>query len=203
MGNTLDDLETFVDQLIRRHDFDDQANSQRFLGVDMVAGEAIAQGVFVAAEQRPHEARVRAMAHFGLRKDRALRRDGDMCEQRQPGARAHGPAVDRADDRLAELPHAAEVARIGAPGVDDIGGGLTGNDAVGPMQIAPPPRRVALIHAGGKGAAGAGEHDGAHLLIMLDVIEGLVDFLDHAAADGVHRLRAIERDQSAAALFLI
>src|SRR6266545_4430361 len=115
----------------------------------MVAGEPVAQRVFVAAEESPHETRVRAVPHFGLREDGILRCERDVGEKRQPRAGAHGPTVDRANDWFAELPHAAEVARIDTPRVDDLGGGLSGNDAVGPVNIPTAAHAISLVHSRG------------------------------------------------------
>src|SRR5439155_13071833 len=97
------------------------------------------------------------MAHFGLREYGVLRCERDVGEKRQPRARAHGPAVDRANDWFAELPHAAEVARIDAPRVDDLGGGLSGDNAVGPLDIPTAAHAISLVHSRGKGASRASE----------------------------------------------
>src|SRR4029453_15413262 len=72
-SDALDDFEAFVDQLISRHDLDNQADAQRFLSVDVIPGEAIAERVLVAAEQSPQETRIRAVAYFRLSEDGVFR----------------------------------------------------------------------------------------------------------------------------------
>ena len=80
MRDSLDDREAFLQELIRRHDFVDEADAKRLVGVDVVTHETVAQSVFESRQQCPHKTRVGAVAHLGLRKDGVFRRDGDMGE---------------------------------------------------------------------------------------------------------------------------
>jgi len=75
-----------------------------------------------------------------------------------------------------------------------------GDDAIGPVNIAASAGAIALVHAGREGSSRAGEHDRANVFILFYFVQGFVHFFDHAAADRVHRLRTVQRDQSAAAL---
>src|SRR5689334_17628831 len=140
------------------------------MSVDVITGETVAERVLIAAEQSPHEARIGAVADFGLSEHRVFRGERDMRVERKPGAGAHGPAVDRADDRFAELPHAPKITRIDTPRIDHFGSGLIVHDAVGPMNIAASAGAIALIHAGGEGAARAREHDSTNFFVLLDFV---------------------------------
>ena len=103
-GNTLDNMKTFLEQLVGRHHFVDQADAQSFLRIDMVSREAVAQRIFEARQESPHETCVGTVADLRLGEDGVLRGDRDVREESEPGAGAHGPTVDGADNRLAELP---------------------------------------------------------------------------------------------------
>jgi len=81
VSDSLDDLEAFVDQLIGRHHFDNQANAQGFLRVDVIAGETVTQSVLVTAEQGPHEAVFEPWRTSGWAKTRVFGRQSDVSEE--------------------------------------------------------------------------------------------------------------------------
>ena len=135
-GDALADVEALFQQVVVRHDLVDEADSQGFLGVDVVAGEGVAEGVLVSGQQHPDEVGVGDVAHLRLAKDGVLRRDGDVGGEGEPRCRAERPAVDGADDGLGVLPSphlvADTVAISRAPRVQELSDGLPLAEAVGP-----------------------------------------------------------------------
>src|SRR5712692_8403368 len=71
-GNALDNPEASVDEFVFGDNVINDANAERFLGVDVVARQGIAERVLVASVEGPEEVRVGDHAHFGLRKDSVL-----------------------------------------------------------------------------------------------------------------------------------
>ena len=58
-----------VDKLIVGHDLIDQTDAESFMGVDVIAGEGVTQGVLVPGVEHPEKVGVVAHADLGLTED--------------------------------------------------------------------------------------------------------------------------------------
>src|SRR3984893_9072935 len=177
-----------------RHHLVHHADAQRLLRVEMVAGEPPTVGGLPTAQRAEEKCRIRDVADLGLREHCLIRRDGDVGGELVPKASAHGQAVDRCNDGLAQSPHmrpARHAVGVGAlPELDEIGErlafriGMPGAGLVG----------CALVVAGAEGAAGAGEDDHAHGAVRIRPVEDPMQLSLELVREGVHALGAIEGD---------
>ena len=79
--------------------------------VEVIAGQPPAVGVLPATQRRHQEARVGDVPHLRLGEHRLVGRNRDVGGELVPEATAHGPAVDRGDDRRAKPPHVLPLPR--------------------------------------------------------------------------------------------
>ena len=195
-------MEALVQQLVVGDNLVHNADAQRLLGVYVVAREAVPEGVLEPGHQRPHEAGVGAVADLRLRKNGVLRCNGYVGVEGVPGAGAHCPAVDGADDRLAQLPQVQEVvSACAAPGIDELRCAHSLGDAVGPHRLSPSP--ATLVVTGGEGVTGPCQYNGPDLRVGHGRVQGGVELHLKGPADGVHCLRSVESDEDPVALLLV
>jgi len=120
--------------------------------------------------------------------------DGEVAGEDEIEAGAVGVALDAGDDRL----------RVGAQGVAEAevvdAPQVAGNRAPlrRPAGLRPACRRgrgdaLLDVVAGAKGAAGAGEDDGPHVVVLGARLEGLEQAVAQLAVDGVEHARPVER----------
>src|SRR5262245_31260968 len=126
-----------------------------------------------------------------------------MSEEREPGAGAHRPTIDRPDDWFAEFPEAQEIAIVMAPHFDQLRGALTWSHAVRPHLVAAPSGLITLIHTRRKRTSRPGKNHGTDFIVIFHIVQRLVQLSDQAAADRVHRFRAIQSDENPFALLLV
>ena len=196
-------MEALIKQLVVWDNLVHNADAQRLLGVYVVAREAVPEGVLEPGHQRPHEAGVGAVADLRLCKNGVLRCDGYVGVEGVPGAGAHCPAIDGADDRLAQLPQVQQgVATAAAPGIDELRCAHALGDAVGPHRL-PLATATALVHPGREGAARSGQDNGPDLRVGHGRVQGIVHLFFESPADCVHCLRSVESDEDPVALLLV
>ncbi len=189
-------------QLGMRHHLVDHADAQRLLGIEVVAGQRPAVGGLPAAQRAEQEGGVGDVAHFRLREHRFLGRDRDVGRELVPEAAAHGPAVDRRDDRLAEPPHVHPerdpVTVAALPILDVVGDRLALRVGMARAGL-----RVALVVAGREGAAGAGEDDHPYRAVGVGLVEGAVELRLELVGERIHALGAVEGDGGDALAHLV
>ena len=126
-----------------------------------------------------------AELHFGQRDLGAGQRDPVVAAQGQLQSPAHGRTGNRGDDGLGDRVHVGK--RVGQRGLARI---------VGSAELAD-------IGAAAEVASTADDDEGADMVVVVALLEGLQDALDHAL---VHRQRVdrriVERDDAYAALLL-
>jgi hypothetical protein len=117
----------------------------------------------------------------------------DIGRQGQPGARAHGIAVDRGHDRLGARQQAEREATSSVG--PRLGAGVGPRARVGRV-VRPPgegPRPGADVGAGAEGPPGAGEHHGADGIVVVDGVQPDGQLAQHGDGEGVETVGAVQR----------
>lgn len=119
----------------------------------------------------------RAELDLGLSEVRRLGAVQNISHERELATAAEGVSGDRGDERLGE-----EGGQVG-PGLDELLGVGLGEGEGG---------HLLDVCAGGEGALGAGEDDGADGGRGLELAEGLVEFGYQGSGEGIERLGAVK-----------
>ena len=168
-------------QFVMRHHLVDHADTQRLVRVEVIARQRPAIGCLPAAQVGEQIGRVRHVTNLRLGEHRLVGRDRDVGGKLVPESAAHGPAIHRRYDRLAEPPHMLPLrdmfAVVPLPIFDELGVRLA-------LRIRMPHaggRRRRLIIAGAKRRAGPGEDNGADTAIRIGLVHRLINFRLEAA----------------------
>ena len=137
-------------------------------------------------QQRPDHraaiARDDAGVDVGIGKSGGRMRKDDIAQQRKRRTKADSDAVDGGDDRHFDLEHVADKVA----------------SAAGRGRKRSLVERL-LIAARAESAAGAGQHDRADDLVVIQIDEDLLQLLVHIPIDSIEDLRPVHRNDSDAA----
>ena len=180
-------------QVRRRPDAVDEADPQRVLGTDALAGEDHLHGVAESDDHRQaHEAAVAGVeapsrilqAELGVRRGEA-----HVAGERQLEPPRDGEAVDRGQDRLVDVEPARDAAEA-----------VSGDEALpelGRRRCAEGDGVGLQVRAGAEGLrAGTRQHGDARLLVGVEGAEGLDQRLVSCEVERVHLLRPVDDDQA-------
>src|SRR5690554_1146477 len=182
--NDLSGLEGFLQQLIHREDLGHQARLFGFLGVHLATGQAHFHGLGLAdgAGQAlgAADSGQYAQVDFRLAEAGVVGGIDEVADHRQLATTTQGITGNSSDQRL---------AAVG----DAVGGGKeVVHEYVGVLQI----DHLLDVGAGGEGLAGAGQYHAADVRIVLELVQGLVQLIQHLGVEGVQRLGAVQGDQT-------
>ena len=177
-------------QLVVRDAAVEQADVERFIGLDEAAGEDEFGGAGVAddAWQEP--------GHAGVGRERALEEDGleagffgadaDVAGEREAHAGAGGDAVDGGDGGLVDCAEGeglrADPAEFVEPRALAVGDAVLGGAR-------------GEVCAGAEAAPCAGDDQHAHVVVGAQLVGGGDHFVVQVAREGVELLGAIQRDR--------
>ena len=182
--NNLSGLEGFLQQLIHREDLGHQARLFGFPGIHLAAGQAHFHGLGLAdgagqtlgaADTRQH-----AEVDFRLAEAGVVGGIDEVADHRQLATATQGITGHGSDQRL---------AAVG----DAVGGGEEViHEHAGVLQI----DHLLDVGTGCKCLAGTGQYHATDIRVILELVQRLIQLIQHLGVQSVQRLGAVQGDQA-------